>query len=160
MERVWPGRIVDEKNLPIQITALRRAFGADRYLNHTVPGRGYQFTGEVRTVSSRHDALPDPTIASVRAPTSLAEVVSELMGREVELGEMLGLTASQRLSHLSARAAPASRASALRLPDTWRRYRIARPASAEAIPWGRDRLAAYACRKASRRRYLAAVGPC
>ena len=26
MERAWPGRIVDENNLPAQITALRKAF--------------------------------------------------------------------------------------------------------------------------------------
>ena len=52
MERVWPGRIVDENNLPAQITALRRAFGADRDLIRTVPGRGYQFAGEVRAVST------------------------------------------------------------------------------------------------------------
>src|SRR3984893_1077225 len=94
MQRVWPGRIVDENNLPAQITALRRAFGADRDLIRTVPGRGYQFTGEVRTVFGSHDALPDATMAapvdaSVRSPTNLSEPVSELIGREVELGEML-----------------------------------------------------------------------
>ena len=102
LERVWPGRIVDENNLPAQITALRRVFAADRDLIRTVAGRGYQFTGEVRTVSSSHDALPDATItvpaaASVRARTNLPEAVSELIGREVELDEMLGLAASHRL---------------------------------------------------------------
>ena len=102
MQRVWPGRIVDENNLPAQITALRRAFAGDRDLIRTVPGRGYQFIGEVHTVSGSHDALPDatmaaPAAASVRSPTNLSEPVSELIGREVELGEMLGLTASHRL---------------------------------------------------------------
>lgn len=71
MQRVWRNRIVDENNLPAQITALRRAFGADRDLIRTVPGRGYQFTGEVRTISTTHDALPDaPAAASVRSPTN------------------------------------------------------------------------------------------
>ena len=97
MERVWPGRIVDENNLSAQITALRRAFGTDRDLIRTVPGRGYQFAGEVRAVTSTHDALPDAAAASVGSPTNLPEPVSELIGREVELGEMLGLTASHRL---------------------------------------------------------------
>jgi predicted ATPase/DNA-binding winged helix-turn-helix (wHTH) protein len=102
MERVWPGRIVDENNLPAQITVLRRIFAADRDLIRTVPGRGYQFTGEVRSVSTSRDALPDATMAatvaaSVRAPTNLPEPVSELIGREVELGEMLGLIGSHRL---------------------------------------------------------------
>ena len=49
MERVWPDRIVEENNLQAQISALRRAFGADRDLIRTVSGRGYQFTGEIRT---------------------------------------------------------------------------------------------------------------
>src|SRR6266853_1581582 len=49
MKRVWPNRIVDENNLQTQISALRRAFGSDRDLIRTIAGRGYQFTGEVRT---------------------------------------------------------------------------------------------------------------
>src|SRR5277367_5749612 len=50
IERVWPARIVEENNLQAQISALRRAFGADRDLIRTIAGRGYQFAGEIRTV--------------------------------------------------------------------------------------------------------------
>src|SRR3984893_10949890 len=53
MERVWPDRIVEENNLQAQISALRRTFAADRDLIRTIAGRGYQFTGEIRTVSAR-----------------------------------------------------------------------------------------------------------
>jgi DNA-binding winged helix-turn-helix (wHTH) protein len=35
-----------------EISALRKAFGADRELIRTVAGRGYQFTGEIRLRSS------------------------------------------------------------------------------------------------------------
>src|SRR5260370_26980622 len=52
MNRVWPGRIVEESSLHVQISALRNAFGADRNLIRTISGRGYQFTGEIRTVSA------------------------------------------------------------------------------------------------------------
>jgi DNA-binding winged helix-turn-helix (wHTH) protein len=48
MARVWPDRIVEENNLQAQLSALRKAFGADRDLIRTVSGRGYQFAGEVR----------------------------------------------------------------------------------------------------------------
>jgi TolB-like protein/Tfp pilus assembly protein PilF len=48
MSRVWPGRIVEEGNLRAQISALRIALG-DTDLIRTVPGRGYQFTAEIRT---------------------------------------------------------------------------------------------------------------
>src|SRR5690242_4471381 len=43
LARVWPGRIVEENSLQTQISALRAAFGAERELIRTVPGRGYQF---------------------------------------------------------------------------------------------------------------------
>src|ERR1700693_435455 len=52
MNRVWPDRIVEENSLQAQIAALRRAFGADRDLIRTVAGRGYQFTGDIRTVAA------------------------------------------------------------------------------------------------------------
>src|SRR6202163_1113176 len=52
MNRVWPNRIVEENSLQAQISALRRAFGADRELIRTIAGRGYQFTGDIRTVSA------------------------------------------------------------------------------------------------------------
>src|SRR5258707_4242530 len=56
MKRVWPDRIVEENNLQAQISALRRAFAADRDLIRTIAGRGYQFTGEIRTVSAQPQA--------------------------------------------------------------------------------------------------------
>ncbi|HEX4616042.1 MAG TPA: winged helix-turn-helix domain-containing protein, partial [Stellaceae bacterium] len=102
MQRVWPNRIIDEKNLHAQISALRNALGADRNLIRTISGRGYQFTGEVRTVAeSPHTqavagtAVPVP--AAPRPLTNLPEPVSELIGRHVESEEILDLIASHRL---------------------------------------------------------------
>jgi TolB-like protein/DNA-binding winged helix-turn-helix (wHTH) protein/rhodanese-related sulfurtransferase len=45
---VWPGTIVEDNNLAVQISALRRALTeapADPKLIATVPGRGYRFVG-------------------------------------------------------------------------------------------------------------------
>src|ERR1700678_2405594 len=67
MQRVWPGRIVEENNLQAQISALRRVFAADRDLIHTIAGRGYQFTGEIRAAS----AMPEP-LATVGMPQQAA----------------------------------------------------------------------------------------
>jgi DNA-binding winged helix-turn-helix (wHTH) protein len=47
--RVWPGIIVAEENLKVQISALRRALGEDRDLIRTEFGRGYRFTAAVRS---------------------------------------------------------------------------------------------------------------
>src|SRR5262245_28872291 len=52
LEAAWPGRAVEESNLPAQIAALRRVLGeapgGDRWIE-TMPGRGYRFIGPVLT---------------------------------------------------------------------------------------------------------------
>src|SRR6202049_3238491 len=106
MNRVWPNRIVEENSLQAQIAALRRAFAADRDLIRTIAGRGYQFTGEIRTVSARPNApatagMPQPTPPSSPPPTNLPESVSELIGRDAELDETLDLSTSHRLVTLT-----------------------------------------------------------
>ena len=102
MSRVWPDRIVEENNLQAQISALRRAFGPDRDLIRTIAGRGYQFTGEIRTVSVTPNAqasagMAQPSSTPSHPPTNLPEPTSELIGRDVELDEISQLSASHRL---------------------------------------------------------------
>ena len=56
MRTVWPDAIVEENNLNQNISTLRRMLGESRGENRyiaTVPGRGYRFIPEVRTVSQR-----------------------------------------------------------------------------------------------------------
>ena len=53
LDRAWPGLVVEENNLQVQISALRKALGTQ--LIATVPGRGYRFnaaTGESQAVTS------------------------------------------------------------------------------------------------------------
>src|SRR5438128_623174 len=49
--QVWPDQIVEESNLTVNMSAVRRALGErankPRYIT-TVSGRGYRFTGDVR----------------------------------------------------------------------------------------------------------------
>jgi DNA-binding winged helix-turn-helix (wHTH) protein len=52
LNRVWPGIAVSEENLKVQICALRKALGADRNLIRTEFGRGYRFTGVLRSSSA------------------------------------------------------------------------------------------------------------
>src|SRR5258705_2228243 len=96
MHRVWPDRIVEENNLEAQISALRRAFGADRDLIRTVAGRGYQFTGEIRTVSASPNAqatagVPPPTAPPPPPPTNHPEPGFHLVRRHLEPGQVLEL---------------------------------------------------------------------
>ncbi|HHV7518615.1 TPA: ATP-binding protein [Burkholderia orbicola] len=44
MAAVWPGTVVEENNLQVHISALRKLLGPQRDLIVTVPGRGYQLT--------------------------------------------------------------------------------------------------------------------
>ena len=88
MRRVWPDRVVEENNLQFQISALRKALGADRDLIRTLAGRGYQFTGEIRSRADR----PPPASAS-----SLPEPVFELIGRDASVREVMALVTSRRL---------------------------------------------------------------
>jgi predicted ATPase len=73
IERVWPGRVVEENNLSVQINALRRALGADAVL--TVPGRGYRFA--LRPAPAPWPAPGPPGGAAVPAAASAgAEAVA------------------------------------------------------------------------------------
>jgi len=73
MTRVWPGLVVEENNIQVHISALRKALdeGGQAYVV-TVPGRGYRLVGAqsaapvgMRSAHTRPDpALPDkPSIA-------------------------------------------------------------------------------------------------
>ena len=77
MRRVWPDAVVEENNLTVNISALRRSLtetpGEHRYVV-TVPGRGYQFVADVR----RRDAEPtaeakEDTLRGSRRPWRFEE---------------------------------------------------------------------------------------
>jgi len=70
IERLWPDSVVEEANLTVNISALRKALGESR--NHpqyivTVPGRGYRFAAEVKEVSEPTTEL----VVQQRASASL-----------------------------------------------------------------------------------------
>lgn len=63
LDKVWPSLTVEENNLQVQISTLRKVLGESRIA--TIPGRGYRLTDPVLAVSgSTALALPDrPSIA-------------------------------------------------------------------------------------------------
>ena len=106
MARVWPDRIVEENNLQWQISTLRAAFGADRNLIRTVSGRGYQFTGKISLLPRSPNEFAragqvTPEVRAVLPPTNLPEPISELVGRDDVLGEILSLASAHRLVTLT-----------------------------------------------------------
>jgi predicted ATPase len=94
MAQVWPGRVVEDNNLQVQIAALRKVLAGERELIRTIAGRGYQFIGEIRNT-----AQPGPTAPLARH--NLPETIAELIGREAELRDVLELAVDRRLLTLT-----------------------------------------------------------
>src|SRR6202049_4510194 len=51
--RVWPGIVVADENLKVQISALRKALGEDRDFIRTEFGRGYRFVTAVKSTAAQ-----------------------------------------------------------------------------------------------------------
>ena len=91
MARVWPDTVVEENNLVVQISALRRALGEDRDFIRTVSGRGYRFIAEIRNsvADPGGETGLEPGVApdAFTSPSSnLPKPVSSLIGRESQPG--------------------------------------------------------------------------
>ena len=95
LARAWPGIVVEESNIQVQISALRKALGKERNLILTVPLRGYRFTGEVRVVHEPGVGAPEGE--SRPPPTNLPAALSDFIGREAELSTVRELLRHNRL---------------------------------------------------------------
>jgi predicted ATPase len=82
ISRVWPDQIIEENSLQAQISAVRRAMGADRHLVTTEFGRGYRLTLGPGDGAKRPARPGEPSAFDF--PLSL----SPLVGRKAELGEL------------------------------------------------------------------------
>jgi TolB-like protein/DNA-binding winged helix-turn-helix (wHTH) protein len=104
LEAVWPGLVVEENNLQVQISALRKILGAGAIT--TVAGQGYQFTamldserdtlpGAGGPLSAPKTQLPAGQRAALGAPAEPAAPVPRLAvagrGTRLALGVAIGL---------------------------------------------------------------------
>jgi predicted ATPase len=94
IKRVWPGRVVEENNLAVAVSTLRRTMGADGDAIRTVSGRGYQFLSELRDVDASPALRPSPQ-------TNLPAVTSQLVGREAATTNIHDLIKEHRLLTLT-----------------------------------------------------------
>jgi predicted ATPase len=83
LDLVWAGQVVEESNIQVQVSALRKALGRD--VLATIPGRGYQWT--------LGDFEPRAT-ALISAPARVT--AHGLVGRNVEIAEFSALLAASR----------------------------------------------------------------
>jgi predicted ATPase/DNA-binding winged helix-turn-helix (wHTH) protein len=107
--RVWPATYVDDANLKIQVSALRRALGDgqgdNRYIA-TVVGRGYNFVAPIREAARPSpdstsptfpsSISPSPTIAPA-APHNLPFATTRMIGRDETVTALVARLSSQRL---------------------------------------------------------------
>ncbi|MEY4747830.1 MAG: hypothetical protein RIQ60_44 [Pseudomonadota bacterium] len=126
LEQVWPGMVVEENNLPVHVSALRKLLGQDAIA--TIPGRGYRFTLLDSGVSAPTPALSTalstapsmaPDAALVTAPPASAPAVSPaaslpmasgrfdlpsdaepIIGREEEVYDIVDLLGQRRLVNI------------------------------------------------------------
>ncbi|MBS1796902.1 MAG: winged helix-turn-helix domain-containing protein [Acidobacteria bacterium] len=74
LEKLWQNTFVDENNLAVMVSALRKAFGETSSKNRfieTVPRRGYRFVGEVKVISG-NPILEKPTVAEITSGKTAA----------------------------------------------------------------------------------------
>ena len=79
--KVWPGRVVEDNNLRVQIRALRKMLGAELIVN--VAGRGYALAPNSAATPPRGGAVP-------RWP-------EPMLGRDSEFAQLAALQAEHRL---------------------------------------------------------------
>ena len=99
MALVWPGVVVEENNLTVQVSALRKVLGASAVT--TVPGRGYRFTLAL-TEAGQAASAPDAAVRAERAPrtavpNNLPLNPPPLFGRQDDLSTVTGLLAQHPL---------------------------------------------------------------
>ena len=94
--RAWPATFVEEANLKIQVSALRRALGdgqGDHRYIATVVGRGYNFVAPIRKEESPQAS---PTIAPA-ALHNLPSATTRMIGRDDIATTLAAQLAHQRL---------------------------------------------------------------
>ena len=100
IDDAWPGLVVEEANLAVQISAIRRALalvpGGEGWIE-TLARRGYRFVGPVKEIAAGSVA---PLLAN-RTRTNLLESLTSFVGRERELAEIKRRLPTTRLLTLT-----------------------------------------------------------
>ena len=81
LDLVWPGRVVEEANVPVQVSGLRKLLGARAIA--TIPGLGYRFAMALDEVESG----PGTSTVVEELQCRLRELLLVLEGSELVSGE-------------------------------------------------------------------------
>ena len=86
LDAVWPGVVVEENNLQVHISGLRKVLGPA--VIATIPGRGYRFTGAL--VGAAEGRTNDAVVAPAALPVSPGAVPAHLSNLPAELPPLYG----------------------------------------------------------------------
>lgn len=107
LDMVWPNLVVEENNLQVQVSALRKVLGS-RVIT-TVPGRGYRFTAPLEllpVVQADKGTLPRVQAIELASTGAASTVISAgnlparlpvLLGRDAEVAQLRELVRARRL---------------------------------------------------------------
>lgn len=105
MERIWPGAIVGDNTLHVHIAAVRKAFGSDRAMLQTAPGRGYRlvggWSGQRSEATEAPSPLPRREPPTERPATNFPVVVTRLVGRSTAVQRVRDLVSAYRVVTLT-----------------------------------------------------------
>jgi predicted ATPase/DNA-binding winged helix-turn-helix (wHTH) protein len=104
--RVWPGMIVEENTLQVQISAIRKALGPDREMLKTTSGRGYRLLGAWKSRQKSTSSVDSIDLEPMPSPaepfrTNLPAAASELVGRANAVQHLRGLLSAYRVVTLT-----------------------------------------------------------
>jgi DNA-binding winged helix-turn-helix (wHTH) protein len=136
LTRIWPGVVVEENTLQVQISALRKAMGTDRDALKTISGRGYRFVAEVTTTGDEEFASRRAVGPARVLSTSTLPPATGAIGRETELSRVLDLISVAVELAAACLPAPGVEELARRLDD---RLRLLSGGRRTASPRHRDR---------------------
>jgi predicted ATPase/DNA-binding winged helix-turn-helix (wHTH) protein len=101
MDIVWPDVVVEENNLQVQISTLRKLLGSSTIT--TMPGRGYCLSAELVSDSTEavtplfEQAVMPPLPAQKHAAGNLPASISKLYGRDADVAALTELLNQHRL---------------------------------------------------------------
>jgi len=96
LDAAWPGLVVEENNLSVQITTLRKVLGAQ--VITTIPGLGYRFSAALEPAPSMPSAPDTPALVTgLTRSGNLPALPLELIGRDEDLAQLLALVRCHRM---------------------------------------------------------------
>ena len=89
LDLVWPGLVVEENNLQVHVSTLRKLLGPQIIV--TLPGRGYRFNAAQSDSPAAIDVTARLPSAAAAALSNLPALWSPLFGRDAELTALAAL---------------------------------------------------------------------